>query len=136
MMSAKYCHNPPNPVPLGSITVHNTGLMYGHVCETGGDFLPVNGSGCGGLTIKYLSWQESGPNNISTYKLVIERDPPGGFIVALVSFSQPVTTTSVSITGDVSLLDTFCILSKYLLIYSVPCDCNKHIQPNNPPDQD
>ena len=101
---AKTCINPPLPPDGGSVTVHSEGYMYGKNCSTGGIYLsipPVSGGGCGTPQFTQMDSQNDGTNIVSTYKITIDRTPPGGFAALLLTFSQPVTPASVVITGSV-----------------------------------
>ena len=104
---AKTCKNPPLPPNGGSVTVHSEGYMYGKNCSTGGIYLtipPATGGGCGTPQFTQMDSQNDGTKIVSTYKITINRTPPGGFAALLLTFSQPVTPTSVVITGSVRCL--------------------------------
>jgi hypothetical protein len=57
---------------------------------------------CNNPNIKQTSSADDGTNVISEYKMNIYKTPPGGSVTMLITFSQPVTPSSVTITGDVS----------------------------------
>jgi hypothetical protein len=43
--AAKNCFLPPSPPEGGSVKVHNSGLMFGRDCSTGGNYIDIEGSG-------------------------------------------------------------------------------------------
>jgi hypothetical protein len=57
---------------------------------------------CNNPSIKQISSTGDGTNMISEYKMNIEKNPPGGSVTMLITFSQPVTPSRITITGDVS----------------------------------
>lgn len=101
---AKTCSLPPLPPDGGSVTVHSEGYMYGKNCSTGGIYVaipPTSGGGCGTPQLTQMESQIVGSNIESKYKITIDKSPPGGSAALLLTFSQPVTPTSVVITGSV-----------------------------------
>ena len=101
---AKECKRPPLPPDGGSVTVHSEGYMYGKNCSTGGKYLdipPDSGGGCGTPQFTQMDSHNDGTYIVSTYKITIDRTPPGGSAALLLTFSQPVTPESVVITGSV-----------------------------------
>jgi hypothetical protein len=57
---------------------------------------------CNNPSIKQTSSTDDGTNMISEYKMNIDKNPPGGSVTMLITFSQPVTPSRITITGDVS----------------------------------
>ena len=105
-MTAKTCTVPPLPPDGGSVTVHSEGYMYGRNCSTEGVYVsipPISGGGCGTPQITQMDSQLVGSNIESKYKITIEKSPPGGSAALLLTFSQPVTLTSVVITPSVRI---------------------------------
>lgn len=81
--------------------------MYGRNCSTGGIYVsipPISGGGCGTPQITQMDSKLVGSNIESKYKMTIEKNPPGGSAALLLTFSQPVTLSSVVISGSVRII--------------------------------
>ncbi len=105
MRAAKHCPVPPSPPQGGSLTVRSEGYMYGRECSTGGQYVAIprgDNDGCGSPEFSQISTVQNGANVVSTYKVSVERSPPGGSLALVLTFTQPVSPATVSITGDVS----------------------------------
>ncbi len=78
------------------------------MCSTGGAYIDIGNSGGGGCsptpTFQQISSVVTGSTRVSTYKIHIYRSPPGGSVRTLLTFSQPVDTTIVSITGGSNIV--------------------------------
>lgn len=85
------------------MTVRNAGLMYGHNCSTSGIYQDLNTTGnCATITIKQVTSEILASDRVSKYKIHIPKTPPGGSVMAFLTFTQPVTNQSVQITNSVS----------------------------------
>jgi hypothetical protein len=103
LISAKYCPAPPDPPEGGIVLVHSDGYMYGHNCSTNGTFVKLLGAeNCSNPIIKYDKSTEYEGIRVSTYKIQVSQSTPGQSIVALLTFTQPVDSTQVKVSGDVS----------------------------------
>ncbi len=86
------------------MTVLSDGYLYGHDCSTGGVYEAIEGgagAGCGSPVLSQISSVTNASHRVSTYKINVEKSPPGGSAVLMLTFSQPVTTAIVKITGGV-----------------------------------
>ena len=95
---------PPDATDNGTVTVKNGGLLFGHVCAGNGGltFEGVNGGGCDGVELRRYDYDETGGIVIAQYEMKINNNNAAGpnqNAVALLTFSQPVSTTSVVITS-------------------------------------
>ncbi len=82
--------------------------MYGLVCSTGGVYVPIVNDqqptfSCDEPTINLVeSFEGAGNVTVSKYKINIHKTTdPGGSLIMLLTFSQPVSTASVVISGSV-----------------------------------
>ncbi len=113
---AKYCPEPPNPGFHGNVTVHSDGLMFGHVCSTGGVYQPISNnknSSCNSPMFKQeASYTDVNGTLISEYKININKNHPlGGSVVMLFTFSQPASPSTVKVTGSVSIKFNLSLIS-------------------------
>ena len=85
--------------------------MYGHVCSTGGQYVPfAGGDGCANPEIIQEAssygdlWSDGLPGmNYSQYRLNINKNPPGGSVILRLTFTHPVPENYLEFTGNVSL---------------------------------
>ncbi len=93
---------PPDRSDGGKATVTSAGYLYGHNCSTGGIYVPISGrGGCASPLFKQISSLTNATHRVSSYKITVEKNPPGGAVVFLLTFSQPVTLQSVLFSGAV-----------------------------------
>ncbi len=96
------------------MTVRSEGYLYGHVCSTGGVYVPIDndgGGGCNTPTLKQDSSTVDTTTNVRTsaYKINIKKTAPlEGKAILLLTFSQPVSSSNVAITGSVYDLIVLC----------------------------
>ncbi len=102
LLTAVHCPLPPSPPHKGTSLVHSDGYLYGRNCSTGGAYIPIGGRGdCESPQYRLISTSTNATTLTSNYKLTVEKKPPGGSAVLLLTFSQPVGLNNVSFSGAV-----------------------------------
>ena len=77
-------------------------MLFGAVCDTGGNFIPINGTGgCNNPEIKMTGSSTSGNLRTTSYTIKVTTIVMSGHLASLLSFTHPVTTSDVTILGNV-----------------------------------
>ena len=114
-ISARHCQAPPAKNE-GHVVVKSSGLMFGKICMDLNSFENLTDFGCPSARIMKESIQILPDNStISKYNIVVSTPTPPGFFMSLISFSQPITMSSVTFTGVSAVLISI-PLSKYDLL--------------------
>ena len=97
---AKLCPVPPQPNE-GIVKVLNSGMQYGMVCPGENTWTNLTDMGCHMARVKKLPASNIAGGTRTEYDFVISTSTSPGDFKAYLLFSQPVTTTSVTISGVV-----------------------------------
>ncbi len=54
-----------------------------------------------------ISSTDDGTTRTSTYKINVNKSPPGGSVILMITFSHPVNTSTVTVSGDVRFISLF-----------------------------
>ncbi|XP_059082778.1 uncharacterized protein LOC131880226 [Tigriopus californicus] len=105
-VETQVCPMPSKPPPQGSIVVHNSGMMFGHVClGSNNSWDAVPGSGCHSLRIRAnLGLMDSGSAQFALE--FTNTQEPASTLLSLLQFSSPIDPSAVSVSGPATIEPT------------------------------